>query len=132
MYKPTHGGKPSFGGKSGGKRFGGPRTGGGGFGGKKFGGKSSFGGDRDRSAPELYDAVCAECRNKCQVPFRPNGKKPVLCRDCFGGGEGGDKKPFRRDVRPMSAPADRAPAMEARLLKEINAKLDAVLAALHA
>lgn len=81
----------------------------------------------------LYDAVCAECRNKCQVPFRPNGKKPVLCRDCFGGNEGGEKKPFRRDIRPATAPgADRSSAMEARILKEMNAKLDAILAALHA
>ncbi|HYE23109.1 MAG TPA: CxxC-x17-CxxC domain-containing protein [Candidatus Paceibacterota bacterium] len=32
---------------------------------------------------ELYDAECANCHKRCQVPFRPNGKKPVHCADCF-------------------------------------------------
>src|SRR3954469_22954304 len=32
---------------------------------------------------ELYDAECNGCHNRCQVPFRPNGKKPVYCSDCF-------------------------------------------------
>lgn len=37
-------------------------------------------GRRDR---RLYDAVCAECGQKAQVPFQPNGQKPVYCRECF-------------------------------------------------
>ena len=32
---------------------------------------------------EMHDAVCAECDADCQVPFKPNGEKPVLCRECF-------------------------------------------------
>ena len=32
---------------------------------------------------ELYDAECANCHKRCQVPFRPNGKKPVHCADCY-------------------------------------------------
>jgi CxxC-x17-CxxC domain-containing protein len=39
---------------------------------------------RDFSAPpELHQATCARCHKTCEVPFRPNGKKPVLCKDCF-------------------------------------------------
>jgi len=28
-------------------------------------------------------AVCAECGQECEVPFRPTGDRPVYCRDCF-------------------------------------------------
>ncbi len=40
--------------------------------------KSQRGGPR-----EMHDAVCADCGAECQVPFKPNGEKPVLCRECF-------------------------------------------------
>ena len=32
---------------------------------------------------EMYDATCAACGAKTQVPFRPSGDRPVYCRDCF-------------------------------------------------
>ncbi len=32
---------------------------------------------------EMYTAICAECGAETQVPFRPNGSRPVYCRDCF-------------------------------------------------
>lgn len=31
----------------------------------------------------LHDAVCASCGAECQVPFLPNGERPVYCSDCF-------------------------------------------------
>lgn len=31
----------------------------------------------------MYPATCNKCGRDCQVPFRPNGRKPVLCSDCF-------------------------------------------------
>ncbi|MBU0612459.1 hypothetical protein KKB10_00430 [Patescibacteria group bacterium] len=44
----------------------------------------------------MFPATCDECGNKCEVPFRPSGGKPVLCSNCFGekgnshsGGSGG-------------------------------------------
>ncbi|MTI81749.1 MAG: zinc-binding protein [Firmicutes bacterium] len=42
------------------------------------------GGGRPRQQREMYPAVCAECGVETQVPFRPNGTRPVYCRDCFG------------------------------------------------
>ena len=48
-----------------------------------FGGKPSFGNDRDKKDVTLYAATCTTCGKSCEVPFRPDGKKPVLCRDCF-------------------------------------------------
>ncbi|MBX2860185.1 MAG: zinc-ribbon domain containing protein [Vampirovibrio sp.] len=44
------------------------------------GGGGGYGG---RSERQLYDAVCAACGVNTQVPFRPNGSKPVYCRDCY-------------------------------------------------
>lgn len=45
---------------------------------KNRGDRPSFGGPK-----EMFDATCAKCHKLTQVPFRPNGKKPVFCRDCF-------------------------------------------------
>ncbi len=32
---------------------------------------------------EMFDAVCAKCGAKTQVPFRPRDDRPVYCQDCF-------------------------------------------------
>jgi CxxC-x17-CxxC domain-containing protein len=42
-----------------------------------------FGGGAPRGPRELFDAVCAACGIQTQVPFKPNGQKPVYCRACF-------------------------------------------------
>jgi CxxC-x17-CxxC domain-containing protein len=31
----------------------------------------------------LHQAVCADCRKSCEVPFRPSGDRPVYCPECF-------------------------------------------------
>ncbi len=53
----------------------------------------------DRGDREMFDVTCAECGTDTQVPFKPTGSRPVLCRDCFSknrpprrdGGHGGDR-----------------------------------------
>ncbi len=47
-----------------------------------YSGKRSPAFGSDRSA-EKHKASCNSCHKICEVPFRPNGKKPVYCRDCF-------------------------------------------------
>ncbi|MDD3284911.1 MAG: hypothetical protein PHZ07_04930 [Patescibacteria group bacterium] len=37
--------------------------------------------------PEMYKAICAECGENCEVPFKPTGDKPVYCSNCFRGKE---------------------------------------------
>ncbi len=32
---------------------------------------------------QLFATTCTTCGKSCEVPFRPDGTKPVLCRDCF-------------------------------------------------
>ncbi|MBI5037009.1 hypothetical protein HZC09_06745 [Candidatus Micrarchaeota archaeon] len=57
--------------------------------------------DSDRP---MYEAVCSDCGQPCQVPFQPAEGRPVYCRECFRkhrkprheGGHGGGGR-FRRD-----------------------------------
>jgi len=75
----------------------------GGFGGgKKFGGRDrSF----DRNAPrEMHKAVCAECGDECEVPFRPSGDRPVLCSNCFKNSRGEDRGERREERRDFDRP----------------------------
>ncbi len=120
-----------FGGK-GQKSFGGGGGGGGGW-------KRSFG-DRDSGPREMHRATCAECNNPCEVPFKPNGRKPVLCSNCFVKDETGAARRISSTDR-----FDRAPAREQRSfggdsskniqveeqLRTVNAKLDAILKILN-
>jgi len=52
-----------------------------GTGGGYSGGGYSSGGER--GPREMFSATCATCGREAQVPFRPNGSKPVYCSDCF-------------------------------------------------
>ncbi len=69
------GGKARFGDKRGSSFGGGERRRSGGFGGGDRGG-------RERSS-ELFKTTCSACQKPCEVPFRPNGEKPVFCSACF-------------------------------------------------
>ncbi|MCK5772616.1 MAG: hypothetical protein KAH57_02405 [Thermoplasmata archaeon] len=41
------------------------------------------GGGYDRAPREMHDAICAECKQETQVPFKPSGDRPVYCKDCY-------------------------------------------------
>ncbi|MBI2045347.1 DNA-directed RNA polymerase [Candidatus Pacearchaeota archaeon] len=62
------------GGRDGGRRFGG----GGRDGGRRFGGGGFSSGPR-----EMHKAVCSECKQDCEVPFKPTEGKPVYCKECY-------------------------------------------------
>jgi ATP-dependent RNA helicase DeaD len=32
---------------------------------------------------EMYEAVCADCGQECEVPFKPHPSRPVYCRECW-------------------------------------------------
>jgi len=40
---------------------------------------SALGGEFQK---KMYDAVCTNCRNECQVPFKPDQSRPVYCKKC--------------------------------------------------
>ena len=95
--------------------------------------------------PTLHPATCSACGVPCQVPFKPNGKKPVLCRDCFtkdsgngpqrfGGGDRSerpsfDKPRFGDDKPGYKKSYDRHDPQEQFAI--LNAKLDQILEALE-
>jgi len=89
------GGKDSF--RSGGSSrggFGKPRQGG-------------FGGGRDSERPTMHHAICSDCGNDCEVPFKPSGTKPVLCSNCFAIQRGEEPRSFSGRDREFSAPSNR-------------------------
>lgn len=45
-----------------------------------FGNRSFGSGNFNR---EMHKTTCSECKKECEVPFKPNGKKPVYCKECF-------------------------------------------------
>ena len=94
-------------------RFGGRSSGG--FGGRGRGG-GGFGRDRDRRPAEMHDVVCDKCGKECQVPFRPSGDKPVLCRDCFRQGGGGS-----------SRNSGLSSGISPEQFNQLNAKLDKII-----
>lgn len=116
--------------------------------GNSFGGRPKFGGfnksrggfgDRD-DRPEMHDAVCNACGAECQVPFRPNGRKPIYCNNCFKRDESestqrfGGNSNFENTSYAVKRPSFAKPAPSAdysKELKAINAKLDAILSILN-
>lgn len=108
----------------------------------RFGGKPnrSFGPRRDSGRGflerERYDAECSSCHKECQVPFRPNGKKPVFCSDCFKRdgdrpARSGEWKPARSFARPDAPAPDRRIDDLARKLDSVQAALERLTAALE-
>ncbi|MBL7147963.1 MAG: DNA-directed RNA polymerase [Nanoarchaeota archaeon] len=47
-------------------------------------GSKDRGGFRGNQDPkEMHKAVCADCGNECEVPFKPSNDRPVYCRECY-------------------------------------------------
>jgi CxxC-x17-CxxC domain-containing protein len=57
----------------------------------------------------MYSAICTECGNKCEVPFRPTGGKPIYCSNCFGKGDntgGKNTEQFKEQFETLNAKLD--------------------------
>lgn len=129
-----------------------------------FGDRGGRGGDRggDRGGHgfhdkhhgddrEMFKATCTECGKSCEVPFRPTGDKPVLCKECFSnkkeeqsGGFGNDrfnKRSFGNDRPSFGAPRFEksfdAPRPDRRIddlkaqVDHLTSKVDKVIALLQ-
>lgn len=56
--------------------------------------------DRGQKEMQLFQATCTTCGKSCEVPFRPDGTKPVLCRDCFAKKNASPHQDHGREDRP--------------------------------
>ena len=82
----------------------------------------------------MHQATCAECGDRCEVPFKPNGEKPVYCSNCFGNNSDSDRfdkkefKPKKFATEPTHSAGSQDLKEE---VKQLNLKLDKVLALLQ-
>jgi len=37
----------------------------------------------DERKPTMHKVICADCGDKCQIPFEPKFNRPVYCSECF-------------------------------------------------
>ena len=40
-------------------------------------------GNYDRPPREMHKVTCADCGNEAEVPFKPDGERPVYCQECY-------------------------------------------------
>ena len=64
----------------------------------------------------FHEAICDRCGNRCELPFKPTGIKPVYCSSCH-------KKNGYIESRNQHKPSSGE-------LEQINIKLDKILKAL--
>lgn len=82
---------------------------------KDFGdrGRRSF--DRGREERQMFSVVCDQCGADCEVPFKPQSSKPVLCSRCFeekngkksSGGCNCDCGNLKADIEALNRKLDR-------------------------
>ncbi len=36
-----------------------------------------------RGDRKMYSIICSECGKDAEVPFKPDGDRPVYCRECY-------------------------------------------------
>ncbi len=109
----------------------------------RFGGgggfkKRSYGGGGE-GRPEMHQATCASCGKICEVPFRPNGEKPVYCRDCFNNPDREFAPPknfdrgnsFREKPSYRPEPRERSGGSDNAELANIAKKLDKIISLLE-
>jgi CxxC-x17-CxxC domain-containing protein len=81
----------------------------------------------------MFKTICSDCGKECEVPFKPNGSKPVFCRDCFQGkrrfegpreGNFPPRRPNFDDRGPHQGPP---PAPHKAEFEALNIKLDKIL-----
>ena len=88
---------------------------------------------RGSDSHQMHDAVCANCKGNCKVPFMPSSGKPVFCSNCFekrGNGNNNSRK--SSFSKGNFSPRDRKPQVNYnRQFEIINTKLDKIMKSLN-
>jgi CxxC-x17-CxxC domain-containing protein len=86
---------------------------------------------------KMHKAICTDCGDACEVPFRPTGDKPVLCKNCFVDKRDFNPSNFKQQTRRSDKPERTEAAPDRRIddlkkeLANVSAKLDAALEILN-
>ena len=51
--------------------------------GPRRGGSGGFSRSFNSGPREMSKATCSDCGQETEVPFEPDGKRPVYCRNCY-------------------------------------------------
>ncbi|HTL47759.1 MAG TPA: CxxC-x17-CxxC domain-containing protein [Verrucomicrobiae bacterium] len=72
-------------------------------------------GQPERRERVMYQAVCADCKKSCEVPFKPSESRAVYCKECWALRKSGHA-PQDPDMRSKVSPERKAqympPAMD--------------------
>ena len=84
--------------------------------------RPSYGRDnfRGREERQMFSVVCDQCGKDCEVPFKPQSSKPVLCSECF------EAKNGKRDQRSSRGCNCDCGDLKADIEK-LNKKLDRII-----
>ena len=95
----------------------------------------SGGGDyrrRDSGQRQMHKAVCDECGQNCEVPFKPSGDKPIYCSSCFESkGGGGSNRSSRTFGGSSYGKQDNTNKQLLEQVSSLNKKLDRILRVLE-
>ncbi len=92
---------------------------------RSYGDRNDRGNRRDRGNREdreMFSAVCDNCGQDCQVPFKPSSDKPIFCSKCFE-----ERKNSQSTEKSSSFKSDE----QVQKLDSIIEKLDRILIALE-
>lgn len=75
---------------------------------RRYDGRNS---ERSEVRP-MFDATCADCGNKCSVPFHPGSDKPIFCSNCFGekkgnGSRGAEQPKYNEQFAALNTKLDK-------------------------
>lgn len=85
--------------------------------------------NRSRSMVK-YPAICDQCKQNCEVPFRPTGNKPIYCSNCFEGKRDGpeDRKTRRFDNKTSNYQVnDKAREQLTKTIEKLDNKIDKLI-----
>jgi len=93
---------------------------------------SRDGGDYPRRGSgyrQMHKAVCDECGQNCEVPFRPSGDKPIYCSNCFEnkGGGSSNRSGRRNSGGSGYGKQDNTSRQLLEQVTSLNKKLDRIL-----
>ncbi|MCF2144561.1 MAG: CxxC-x17-CxxC domain-containing protein [Candidatus Heimdallarchaeota archaeon] len=53
--------------------------------------------EEDQPERVMYKIICSDCGQEAEVPFKPDGVRPVYCRECYRKHKPPRRQSYRRD-----------------------------------